>query len=101
VAQFDVYENMNMNTKDEVPYLLDIQNDILKELATRVVVPLALNKKSVNIINPQFKIENQNVVMLTTQLAGIPLYSLGIKICSLNKYRSDIIGAIDFMVTGF
>jgi len=30
MAQFDVYINSNPSTKEEIPYLLDIQNDILK-----------------------------------------------------------------------
>lgn len=30
MAQFDVYENINEKTKVQTPFLLDIQNDILK-----------------------------------------------------------------------
>lgn len=40
MAQFDVYENPDPNSKATVPYLLDVQADLLNKLATRVVVPL-------------------------------------------------------------
>jgi hypothetical protein len=32
MAQFDVYENINEKTNKQIPFLLDIQNDILKNL---------------------------------------------------------------------
>lgn len=40
MAQFDVHANPNPSTQEEIPYLLDIQSDLLESLATRVVVPL-------------------------------------------------------------
>jgi toxin CcdB len=42
MAQFDVYENLNERTKNSIPFLLDIQNDVLKNLFTRVVIPLVV-----------------------------------------------------------
>ena len=35
MAQFDVYRNPNPKTSSEIPYLLDIQTDLLDNLATR------------------------------------------------------------------
>jgi len=40
MAQFDVYTNLNPVTKRTIPYLLDIQTDLLNNLTTRVVIPL-------------------------------------------------------------
>jgi toxin CcdB len=40
MAQFTVYRNKNPQTRSTVPFLLDIQNDLLDDLETRVVVPL-------------------------------------------------------------
>jgi len=42
MAQFDVYLNPNPDTRKPIPYLLDVQTDLLDTLATRVVVPLIL-----------------------------------------------------------
>ena len=38
MAQFDVYTNPNLATKRAIPYLLDIQTDLLNSLTTRVVL---------------------------------------------------------------
>ena len=42
MAQFDVYLNPNSSTRRNIPYLLDVQADLLDAMATRVVVPLVL-----------------------------------------------------------
>lgn len=42
MTQFTDYKNKNPHTRVAVPFLLDIQNDLLSALETRVVVPLRL-----------------------------------------------------------
>jgi len=83
MAQFDVYENLNERTNQDIPFLLDIQNDILKDLSTRVVVPLVLNMKPAKILNPQFKINNLILTMSAAELAGVSKDKLGSVICSV------------------
>ena len=101
MAQFDVYENLNLKTKDDIPFLLDIQNEILKDLSTRVVVPLVLYMKPANILNPEFQINGLKVTMSTAELAGISLDNLGSVVCSVEERKYEIISAVDFMITGF
>ena len=101
MAQFDVYENLNEKSKQNIPYLLDIQNDILKNLTTRVVIPFVISNQSINFLNPRFNINNIDVVLSTAELASIPIEILGNKVCSLRDRREEIIGAVDFLVTGF
>ena len=38
MAQYDLYANSNPETSETIPYLLDVQADLLDNLATRVVV---------------------------------------------------------------
>ena len=40
MPQFAVHKNTNVATKAAVPFLLDVQSDLVAELGTRVVVPL-------------------------------------------------------------
>ncbi len=104
MAQFDVYENQNPETKESIPYLLDLQADLLDDLTTRVVAPLftiAAMGKPVDYLNPQFRINRTTVSMSTAELAGVSQHVLGNKVCSLKKYRAEIIAAIDFLFTGF
>ncbi|RII29878.1 MAG: plasmid maintenance protein CcdB [Geobacter sp.] len=104
MAQFDVYANPNPETKQRIPYLLDVQADLLGNLATRVVVPLisaADVVKAAKHLNPQFSVKRTKVIMSTAELAGVTLNSLGTRICSLKEHRSEIIAALDFLITGF
>ena len=104
MAQFDVYTNPNPETKRAVPYLLDVQADLLNNLTTRVVVPLysaAAMSKAANHLNPRFSIKKTTVVMSTAEMAGVTLNRLGDNVCSLKEHRNEIIAALDFLFTGF
>jgi toxin CcdB len=104
MAQFDVYENPNEETQEAIPYLCDLQSDLLDDLATRVVAPLiktTIIGKPILHMNPQFEIEGTAVVLSTAELAGVPKGALGRKIGSLKEHRGGIIAAIDFLITGF
>jgi toxin CcdB len=104
MAQFDVFENPNPETNLAIPYLLDVQADLLDDLLTRVVVPLIAASamgKAVKHLNPQFTIHNTTVFMSTAELAGIPIQALGKKAGSLKDQRQEIIAALDFIFTGF
>ena len=62
MAQFDVYANQNPNTNKEVPYLLDVQADILSSLETRVIVPLIVQSKTAKHLNLVFEVKNKEAV---------------------------------------
>ncbi|MEI7841556.1 MAG: CcdB family protein [Gallionellaceae bacterium] len=103
MAQFDVYENLNSATCDSIPYLLDVQADLLDALATRVVVPLVLASEAGGTAKhfcPQFKIKGTAVVMSTGELAGLPLRTFGVKVTTLKNKRDEIIAALDLLLTG-
>jgi len=103
MAQFDVYLNPNAATRKSIPYLLDVQADLLDTLATRVVVPLILAEEmglAAKHLNPQFKIKGVAVVMSSAELAGVPNRSLGDKVATLKNKRNEIITALDLLITG-
>lgn len=103
MAQFDVYLNPNPATRKAIPYLLDVQANLLDTLATRVVVPLVLASEmgsAAQTLNPKFKIKSTAVIMSTTELAGVPVRTLGDKATSLKGKRDEIIAALDLLFTG-
>jgi toxin CcdB len=103
MAQFDVYFNPNPATRKDVPYLLDVQADLLDAMATRVVVPLVLAEvmgQGVKQLNPHFKIKGVAVAMSTAELAGVSARILGEKVVSLKARRDEIIAALDLLFTG-
>ncbi|QXE89284.1 CcdB family protein [Geomonas subterranea] len=104
MAQFDVYENPDQDSKSSVPFLLDVQADLLNKLNTRVVVPLvpaSAFAHPIPLLNPQLDVEGATVVMLTAELAGIHIRLLGAKVGNLKHSRAEIITALDFLFTGF
>ena len=104
MAQFDVYRNPNPATRTRIPFLLDVQAELLDSLATRIVVPLckpeALMNKPAERLNPQFEIGGRAVVMLTQELAGVPRRALGDRVAGLAGERASIIAALDIAFTG-
>ena len=103
MAQFDVYLNPNRSTRQAIPYLLDVQADLLDSLTTRVVVPLLraeIMGLSASKLNPKFTINNTVVVVSSAELAGVSIRSLGEKVASLKAQRNEIIAALDLLFTG-
>lgn len=101
--QFTVYLNANKASVGDVPYLLDIQNDLIDALKTRVVVPLVSPSKvqvAVSRLMPIFEIEGTSLVMDTTLMAGISSRLIGKKVADLSHERSRIIAALDVLISG-
>jgi toxin CcdB len=105
LAQFDVYKNKNPRTRSTFPFLVDVQSDLLEPLGTRVVVPLTkvgpLAKKPVSHLTPTVMFDSEAYVLITPQLAGIARSELGARAGTVSSERERILGAIDFLLTGF
>jgi toxin CcdB len=99
MARFAVYKNL-----DGAGYLLDIQDDLLSQLNTRVVVPLLpleIAPKPAVTLNPVFEIEGGSVAMGTQFMAAVPVQILKNPILSLESRRNDITAAVDLLFQGF
>lgn len=105
MSQFTVYNNPNPDSKDSYPYLLDVQNELLGKLNTRVVIPIcylsSINKQHMSKVSPIFNIRGRDCALLTPQLAAISISEIGDPVVDLSEFRSLIISAIDFLITGF
>ena len=98
MAQYDVYR-----LPDGAGYLLDIQSDFHDAIDTRVVVPL-LPVGDAPIpslhLNPEFRIGEDRVVMLTQSLAAIRRSELRTALLSLAVERDRITRALDRLLNG-
>jgi toxin CcdB len=105
MPQFDVYRNENPGTCEEFPFLVDVQAELLEELATRVVVPLAKSEALIGFptqyLTPLIAFQGQSYALLTPQLAGIARHELGPQAGSLADQEHAISTAIDFLLRGF
>lgn len=105
MARFDVYRNAGPHAAD-TPYLLDVQNDLLSGLETRVVVPLRRRDSfpGVNLpanLTPTFKVEDIECILETPKLAAVPLRILKAPVGSLIANQFEIVAALNFLFQGF
>jgi len=103
MAQFDVYRNPNPETNIQIPYLLDLQADLLELLNTRVVAPLhtqASISAPIRHLNPILEVGGQKLVLSTAELAAVPVGALGEQVGNAKDYRDDVIASLDFVFTG-
>lgn len=87
MPQFDVYSIPSRTTKEAYPYLVDIQNEVIDELATRLVVPLTA-------------VSMKPTTFMTQQLTSIPKEKLKDPVGTLQSARELLIDAIDFAISG-
>jgi toxin CcdB len=103
MARFDVCANLHRPSRERVPYLLELQADLLSGLGTRLVaplVPVARFGPLASRLNPVVRIGSRNFVMDTALVAGIPATQLGERVASLQARSAELLGALDFLVSG-
>ena len=105
VPQIRVYRNRNAATKARLPLLLDVQTDLLEDLGTRVVTPMApaaglVKRSAMQKLTPFCVVDGREYVLVTPQLAGIATKEPGPAISDLSTERASIIAALDLLLTG-
>jgi toxin CcdB len=98
VARFDIYANPYAAERSHTPYVLDVQNDHLGPLATRVVIPLRAPKgfgKAAAGLNPALEVEGKTVLLDTASLAPVPAAMLKRPSAHLEHSREDVLNALD------
>jgi toxin CcdB len=98
VARFDVYPNPEPGERKHTPFLLDLQNDYIDGLSTRVVAPLrkatAFGPRARN-LNPVFTIAEEDVVLDMATLGALPAAWLRKPVVNLRSVRGPIQEALD------
>ena len=104
MAQFDVYKNPNPRTKKQYPYIVDIQNPVISELTTRIVIPLGkanlFDNELMDKLTPYLEFEREKLILLTPQIASVPVKILKDPIGTLKHLRDEIINSLDFSISG-
>lgn len=104
MARYDVYANPVVAERGQIPYLLDVQNDYIDTLSTRVVVPLwheAEFGPRARHLNAVFIIGADNVVLDTAALAAVPRSELRKVAANLREARNVIQEALDTLFGAF
>jgi toxin CcdB len=98
MARFNVYAHPDAALRKSTPFLLDVQNEFICGLDSRVVVPLrraALFKLRMRDLHPEFKVAGTPVVMDTPALAAFPARELGACVATLRPHHAEIAAALD------
>lgn len=105
MAQFAVHRNANSGSRAEIPFLLNVQADVLDALATRMVVPLyragAPGPPAMTRLTPRLQFQGQELIAMVPEMAGVPWRTLGEILGDLSANRAEILGALDLLLTGF
>ncbi len=104
MSQFAVHRNTNPQTSAAYPYLLDVQSDSVSRLPTRIVVPLSraaqLPYGRITRLMPRVDVLGEACVLVTQELAGVSSAALGPVVGDLSGYRTEIVAALDLLLTG-
>ncbi|MCP4492976.1 MAG: hypothetical protein GY820_37605 [Gammaproteobacteria bacterium] len=69
MKQFDVYINPGSSTRAALPFIVDIQNPVISELATRIVIPLGrityFKNEQLNGLTPVIEYETEESVVVS------------------------------------
>ncbi|MCZ7593702.1 MAG: CcdB family protein [Hyphomicrobium sp.] len=100
MARFDVYRLEGFQH-----YVVDVQADILRDLRTRIVVPLVAlreqQSESSARLRPRLTISGTDYLLNTPELAAVPCSRLAERVASLNHQHETIVDALDFLMQGF
>jgi len=98
MARFDAWPNA-----DGAGWLLDVQADLLRDLNTRIVVPLIplpQAPRPAARLNPVLLLAGAEHVMVTQFLAAVPVAMLKGDPVSLTAQAEPIMAALDLLLTG-
>ena len=100
MARFDVYMHPDAVLRKKTPYLLDVQNNHIDRIATRVVLPMRradLFDQPMSSLNPLFEIAGKQVVLDTAAMAAFPAMELKKPVLSLGAQSQAIVDALDVL----
>jgi len=98
MARFDIYPNPYAPERSHTPYVLDVQNDHLGPMATRVVIPLRSPKgfgAPAHGLNPLVDVDGKTVVVDTAALAPVPTALLRKPVARADTQRDEVMDALD------
>lgn len=98
MARFDIYANPDPSERSHTPFVLDVQNDHLRALETRVVIPLrapAFMPQPARSLNPVLQIGGKRAVLDTAALAPVPAALLRKPVARAEASAGEILDALD------
>lgn len=84
---------------------LNVQSEFHDHLPARIIIPMApvhsYSAQPMKRLQPILPVDGQDYVLVTTEMASIPVTDLGDRVASLADQHSVIVDALDFLLQGF
>ena len=97
-------ESTRLFFRQTYPFIVDIQSDLLGSLATRMVVPLATSQLASGDVPrslcPMFQVQGLQLMLLPFEAAPLPKSLLKTDVQSLKRFASEIVAAMDAVMSG-
>ena len=102
--QYDVYPNPSPRMRDSYPFVVDIQNDLLKALATRMVVPFAVTALDTASLPrrlcPVLMVQGQRLMLVPFEAAPLDKRYLKKNVGTVRERAHEIVDAMDAVMSG-
>lgn len=98
MARFDVYRHPDAAFRKITPFLLDVQNDFIDSVGSRVVMPLRAARLfglPMRDLNPMFEVDGVQVVLDAATIAAFPAAELRSPVVNLTAQADLIVNALD------
>ena len=104
MAQWDVYLNPSPRMREEIPFLVDLQSDLLSALESRFVAPLARSRIAGGSLPrrlcPTFDIDGMTVMLLPHEAGPIDTRLLKRPVTTLRPRAHELTDALDAVISG-
>ncbi|MEQ4924904.1 CcdB family protein [Proteus hauseri] len=105
MSQYTVYRNKSLKSRERYPYIIDIQNDLLGDFDSRIIMPIALlsdKNSQLKILTPVIEIDNQKCVIITKSVTTMAKSQLKIAdiVCVIPDVHTEIVAAMDMIISG-
>lgn len=104
MARFDVYRHPDAAQRATTPFLLDVQNEYISGLHTRVVLPLRSAERVViplRDLNPVLEVDGVAVILDAAAIGAVPLSFLKGPVANLRAQADLITNALDALLGAY
>ena len=104
MAQYDVYPNPSARSRACVPFVVDVQSNLLSALPTRLVLPLTRTAVAVqqapHQLAPLFTVAGERLALQPQASAGLDARWLRDPVASLAAHAGEIRAAMEVVLGG-
>ncbi|MEY8712319.1 CcdB family protein [Mangrovibacter phragmitis] len=105
MAQYAVYVNRSPKTRQQYPFIIDIQSDLLDEYDSRVVMPLApmtAQNSQIRSLTPVISVSGQRYVVIVKSVTTVSKDKLkeADVVAVVPEIHADILSGLHGIVSG-